>query len=573
MRAAARADRRLGPRSTKGERVKRVSALGEHPIGEVMTEPPLSTESTRPAQPASDTLFGSLQRSHQGVPPGRRALAGIRNAALWVELTYDQLLSDIATVSANLAALGLGKGDVLCVQLPNWTEAVIYTYAASRLGAVVCPITTIYRQRELAFILERTHCKVVVIPSVYRGFDYAQMVRDIADGLPDLDCIICVGDTDVEGVLSSEELLQAVPGNSIAPAAVAIDDMAVLAFTSGTTGESKGVMHSHASMHAAIDDFVGHAGFGSGLTSLVMSPFGHLTGFTWGILMPLRGRGDVVLLETWDPQRALDLISEYSVTFTMGATPFLSDLLDAARLHSADEFPDVFVCGGAPIPPNLVEQAVNQHDCRVVAVWGMSEYPVGTATTVGDNPALASTSDGRPAGAAEVVIVDVGGEPVEIGEEGDLLIRGPGRFRGYYKRPDLDTDSLTADGYLRTGDRARLLDDCGNIRICGRTKDIIIRGGENIPVVEIENVLLMHPSIREVALIPVPHDRLGETACACVVLQPTAGSPPTVSELGRFLGGHGVAKQFFPESIRVMDGLPRTPSGKVQKFALRDRLA
>jgi hypothetical protein len=162
---------------------------------------------------------------------------------------------------------------------------------------------------------------------------------------------------------------------------------------------------------------------------------------------------------------------------------------------------------------------------------------------------------------------------VHVGEEGDLLIRGPGRFLGYYKRPDIDAESITEDGYLRTGDCARLLDEAGHIRISGRTKDIIIRGGENIPVVEIENILLTHPAIREVALVPVPHDRLGETACACLVLNTAADQDPTVQELGEFLGRYGVAKQFYPESLRVMEALPRTPSGKIQKFTLRAQMS
>ena len=488
-----------------------------------------------------------------------------------MELTYDELLSDILAVSTRLSALGLGKGDVLCLLLPNWTEAVIYTYAASRLGAVICPITTIYRQRELTFILKRTECKVILVPSVYRGFDYAAMVRELADGLPDLHNVICVGDSQTKGLLPSKDLLQATSDHPTLPPPAAVDDVAVLAFTSGTTGEPKGVMHSHASLHAMIDDFVAHSRFGNGLTSLVVSPFGHLSGFMWGVLMPLRGSGDVVMLETWDPERALDLIARYSVDIAMGATPFLSDLLDAAREQSEAEFPNVFICAGAPIPPILIERAVQAHDSRVVSGWGMSEYPIGTATAVGDDPALASTSDGRPCGRADVVIVDSNCAPVRIGDEGDVIIRGPGLFKGYYKRPDLDADSLTPDGYLKTGDRARLLDDRGHIRICGRTKDIIIRGGENIPVVEIENILHTHPAIKEIALVPLPHDRLGETACACVVLKPTS-SNLTVEEVRRFLGEHGVAKQFFPEAVRLMPHLPRTPSGKIQKFALRDQV-
>lgn len=537
-----------------------------------MTEHAVAREPVGMAPPgASDTLLGALEHARSRVEASRRALAGLRNGDEWVELSYDELMADIVTVSNHLASLGLRRGDVLCLLLPNWTEAVIYTYAASRLGAVVCPITTIYRQRELSFILQRTACQIVVVPSVYRGFDYAEMVRELADGLPDLRHIICVGETSVRDVLSSQDVLRSTAAPA-EPVATTVDDIAVLAFTSGTTGESKGVMHSHASMHAAIDDFVGHAGYGSGLTSLVMSPFGHLTGFTWGVLMPLRGAGDVVLLETWNADAALDLVARYSVTFTMGATPFLSDILDAADERKGAPFPDVFVCAGAPIPPSLIDRAVHSHDCRVVSGWGMSEYPIGTSTSVDDDPGLASSSDGRPAGRADVVIVGPGGQPVEVGQEGDLLIRGPGLFRGYYKRPDLDAEALTPEGYLRTGDRARLLDGRGHIRICGRTKDIIIRGGENIPVVEIENILLTHPAIREIALVPLPHERLGESACACIVPSGAGAGDPTVQDLAEILAAHGVAKQFYPEAVRILSEFPRTPSGKIQKFLLREQV-
>ena len=518
---------------------------------------------------ATDTLYGSLVRACSVAHPDQRALAGLRNGHEWVELTNAELLDAITTASQHLAALGVGPGAVVCLQLPNWTEAVIYTYAVSRLGAVVCPVTTIYRQRELTHILELTDCHVLVVPSTYRKFDYAGMGSVLQAELPGLRHVICVGDTEAEGLVSSNELL--VPLDTTPPAIVLpdLDALAVLAFTSGTSGESKGVMHSHRSMHAGIDDFVSHAGFPRGLTSLVMSPFGHLTGFIWGILMPLRGSGDVVLLETWDAEKALDLMQRYAVSFTMGATPFLTDLLEAAQTRREVSFPEVFVCAGAPIPPTLIEHALSRHESRVVSGWGMSEYPIGTSTAVTDDPALASGSDGRPAGRAEVAIVDEHLTPVPVGHEGDLIIRGPGLFRGYYKRPTLDADAFTANGYLRTGDRARLLDGAGHIRISGRTKDIIIRGGENIPVVEIENILITHPAVKQIAIVPVPHDRLGETACACVVLA-AEKAPITVEEMGDFLRERGVATQFFPEAVRIMDELPRTPSGKIQKFVLRE---
>jgi cyclohexanecarboxylate-CoA ligase len=518
---------------------------------------------------ASGTIFGSLAQS-AGQMTSSRALVGLRNADEWVELSYDEVLTDAVAASARLAALGVRRGDVVCILLPNWTEAAIYTYAAARLGAVVCPITTIYRQRELRFILERTECKVLIIPSVYRGFDYAAMVDGIREELAQLRHIICVGESSVANVISSRTLLGEEAGEDEIPAAVDEPDaLAVLAFTSGTTGEPKGVMHSHASMQAAMDGFVDHAGFGPGRTSLVMSPFGHLTGFTWGVLMPIRSMGTIVMLDLWDAKRALELTTDYSVELTVGATPFLSDMLDAAEGPSSS-LPEVFVCAGAPIPPVLVEEALRRHSSRVLSAWGMSEYPIGTSTSIDDSSDQAIKSDGRPCGKAEILVVDAHGTPVPVGEEGDLLIRGPGLFKGYYKRPDLDADHITADGFLKTGDRARLLDDESFIRISGRTKDIIIRGGENIPVLEIENLILTHPGIKEVALVPIPHERLGETACACVVIKP-GHQAPTVAELGEFLDAHGVAKQFFPEAVEALPELPRTASGKIQKYVLRDR--
>ncbi|KQS64265.1 AMP-binding protein [Modestobacter sp. Leaf380] len=516
---------------------------------------------------SADTLFGGLTSGLQSRGLDRRALAGRREGVDWVELTGAQLLAEVAAVSTRLAELGLRAGDVLCLQLPNGLEAVVYTYAAARIGAVVCPLTTIYRRRELGHVLRRTRCTILVVPSRHRRFDHAGLAATLLGEVSTLQHVICVGETAHAGLLGSAVLREPLSGAPTPVTPTGLDDPAVLAFTSGTTGEPKGVMHSAASMHAAVDGFVGHAGFGEGLRSLVVSPFGHLTGFTWGIVMPLRGGGEVVLQESWDAEEALDLTARYDVSFSMGATPFLTDLLAAAGRPGA-RLPAVFVCAGAPIPPVLVERAVARHGCRVVAGWGMSEYPIGTSTAVGDDPSLAGTSDGRPAGPAQVRVVDEHGDPVAVGAEGDLQIRGPGLTIGYYERPDLDAAARTVDGFLMTGDRAKVVDARGHIRISGRTKDIIIRGGENIPVVDVENVLLTHPAVREVALVPVPHERLGETACACLVLVPGTAAP-TVAELGAFLAGEGVAVQFWPESLRVLDELPRTPSGKIQKFALR----
>lgn len=509
-----------------------------------------------------ETIVESFASVARGPRSGTPALAGLRDAETWVEYTYAELLDEVERASGALAGLGLGAGDVLCLVLPNWTEAVVYGYAALRLGIVICPVTTIYRERELGFIIERTAAKAIVLPGTYRRYDYAALGGRLRDAHDSLEHVVVVGGEARKGLVSSASLLA---GAATAPAAApAPDDLAILAFTSGTTGEPKGVMHSHASIHAAIDGLADHAALGRPLRSLVISPFGHLTGLTWGVAMTLRYGGSIVLLETWDPAAAVELIERYDIEITVGATAFLSDLLHLPE----PRLPGIFVCAGAPIPPIYVERAADIGS-RVIAAWGMSEYPIGSAVGAGDDPSLSATSDGRASGPAELRIVDEEGRPVGVGDEGDLEIRGPGLFIGYYKRPDLDDSSRTPDGFLRTGDRARLVDERGFIRISGRTKDIIIRGGENIPVVEIENLLLEHPAISEIALVPVPDDRLGERACACIV--PTDGAGElTLADLSEFLSEQGAARQFVPEYLALVRELPRTPSGKIQKFALRE---
>ncbi|MDP6495463.1 MAG: AMP-binding protein [Dehalococcoidia bacterium] len=299
------------------------------------------------------------------------------------------------------------------------------------------------------------------------------------------------------------------------------------------------------------------------------SPFARAPGFNRAknvILVYLQGGPSH--LDLWDPKTALRLISQEGVTWTMGATPFL---LDLTRTQAIEQYNisslRYFVSGGATIPSALVEEAHQRLPCRVISVWGMTENGAATFVRPGDPPGMASVSDGVPVPGMEVRVVDpLSRAPAPFGEEGLLLVRGPQQFVGYFKRPNLWEASHDARGWFDTGDLARM-EQSGYIRITGRVKDIIIRGGENIPVVEVEEILFRHPKVREIALVAMPDPRLGERTCACVVLKPD--ETLSLEEMQVWFRQAQTAKQYWPESLELFEELPKTPSGKVQKFLLR----
>ncbi|HVW31079.1 MAG TPA: AMP-binding protein, partial [Acidimicrobiia bacterium] len=304
---------------------------------------------------------------------------------------------------------------------------------------------------------------------------------------------------------------------------------------------------------------------------LMSSPLAHNTGFMYGMSMPLMTGMTTVLQDIWDPGCALELIEAEGVTVTMGSTTFLLDLCDAARTHPADTSTlRLFICGGAPIPPSAAKLARDVLGAALVSCWGMTENGIATATRPGDPDDKIAGTDGAPMPWVEVKVVDEQGAEQPPGVAGRLFVRGPNGHVAYLGRPDLYEASFV-DGWFDTGDLARI-DADGYVRITGRAKDVIIRGGENIPALEVEGALIEHPSVREVAVVGVPDARFGECACAVVVPADPA-APPTLDLLREHLTRIGMTKVFWPERLEVRGELPRTASGKVQKFVLRDELA
>jgi len=301
---------------------------------------------------------------------------------------------------------------------------------------------------------------------------------------------------------------------------------------------------------------------------LMASPMAHQTGFMYGLLMPIMLRASVVLQDTWEPKQAIALVRQEGATFTMASTPFLSDLARTVA-ETGDAVPTLrtFLCAGAPIPGPLVEQARAALGTKVVSAWGMTENGAVTLTQPDDDDERSFSTDGCPLPGVEVKVVDADGNSLPAGEAGRLLLRSCSNFGGYLRRPHLN--GTDAGDWFDTGDLARI-DGRGYIRITGRSKDVIIRGGENIPVVEIESLLYRHPAIAMAAIVAYPDERLGERACAVVV--PKAGQSMELADIQAFLKAQKVALQYIPERLVVRDAIPTTPSGKIQKFKLREML-
>lgn len=496
--------------------------------------------------------------------PGRIAVVGYEGASnRRTVLTYSELEQTADRIAANLLRLGVKPGEVVSYQLPNWWQFVVLHLALLRIGAVTNPVMPIFRDREMKFMLTLAETRVLIVPRQFRDFDHAAMADRLKVKVPTLEHIVVIGsgdDRDFEAALNA-------PGKRIeAATAASADNVVQLLYTSGTTGEPKGVMHTSNTLLNSVRYFEDRVHLTASDVVLMASPMAHQTGFLVGLLLPLYLGGRVVLQDIWNPAKAADIIETERVTMTMASTPFLADLTaEAERRPGAMRSLRTFVSAGAPIPRVLVRQATQSLGAHIVSGWGMTENGLVTTTKLDDPPEKVFETDGCPSQGMEVRIVNGEGKVLAHDEEGRLQARGPGTFVGYLKRPQLY--AVDQDGWFETGDLARK-DKDGYIRITGRTKDIVIRGGENVPVIEIEQLMYRHPAVQEVAIVGVPDERLGERACACVVLR--EGASLALPDLSGYMAENNVAKNYWPERIEVFDALPKTPSGKVQKFKLRE---
>ena len=505
--------------------------------------------------------------------PDKLALTAVQaESGTTTRFTYRELAAMADRVAVGLSKLGVVKNDIVACQLPNWWQFTVVYLACSRIGAVMNPLMHIFRERELSFMLQHGEAKLLIVPKLFRGFDYEQMVTALKPSLPHLQHIVVVNGTDA----NSFEALLSGPAWENEPDAREIltrhrpgpDNVTQVIYTSGTTGEPKGVMHTANTVMANIVPYAQRLQLDAEDVVLMASPMAHQTGFMYGLIMPILLKASAVILDIWEPLKAIDLIRAERCSFTMASTPFLTDLAKNVA-ESGKTVPTLktFLCAGAPIPGPLVEQARAVLGTKIVSAWGMTENGAVTLIQLDDADERAFTTDGCPLPGVELKVVDFDGASLPAGQAGKLLVRSVSNFGGYLKRPHLN--GTDADGWFDTGDLARL-DEQGYVRITGRSKDVIIRGGENIPVVEIEALLYRHPAIALAAVVAYPDERLGERACAVVV--PKAGQTIDLPSIVDFMKAQKVAMQYIPERLIVRDAMPSTPSGKIQKFKLREML-
>ncbi|TNC29458.1 AMP-binding protein [Amycolatopsis alkalitolerans] len=504
--------------------------------------------------------------------PDRVALIGHRAGEPTAHLTYREFDGEANRVASALAAIGVGAGDVVALMLPNWIEYCALVFGINEIGAVYTGIPVSYGERQMIAILRRAKAKALVIPRRWRSTDHLALARRLREEIPSLEHIVVIGD-DGAALGPGEHAWTSfvdVPTRSFDPRDSG--ELCYLGFTSGTTGEPKGAMHTHDTLLypvQALADHVGPTVFGDPMRQLVASPVGHHTGYVWGILFTVYLAGTGVYVDRWEPNWGVRVIRDEGVTAFFGAPTFLQDMMRTPLADDPDCPLECLVIAGSSVPRTLPAKAGEALGAYIAPAWGMTECSIMSCCTPAE-PAQIQGTDGSIFAGSQVRVVDASGADVPVGVTGHLLMRGPGVVLGYYDRPDATDESFLPGLWLKTGDTASI-DEHGWLSLRGRSKDIIIRGGENIPVTDVETLLFDHPAVINAALVGYPDERLGERACAVLVTR--AGSTLDLPALCDYLLARGLSKHYLPERLVLLDELPTTQSGKIQKFKLRGLVA
>lgn len=482
------------------------------------------------------------------------------------QFTYGDLRRRADRMAVGLTRLGVRAGDVVSWQLPNWFEGAALAVALDRLGAVSNPIITIYREREIAFVCRQAGSKVLVVPGEVRGVDHRQIAAAVRAAAPDLEHVLTVRAAPAAGQRALESLEDDPPA-PLPPSPLGPHDVSMIFYTSGTTADPKGVLHTSSTLGAIVNYHAALFPPRPDDRSLLQFPLTHIGGLVMFVLVPVRWGASTVWMEGFDPALAIDLIERHAVT-SAGGPPAILQGMFAAPNYAPEKLRTVRVSGSgaADVSPELMRELQEKFDCFAYRSYGMTECPMFTCGRQGDPLDKLHGTDGRPVPGAVARLVDEQGRPVPPGVEGEIEAYGPQTCVGYLD-PALN-DAFTADGFFRSGDLA-IADAEGFIRITGRRKDIIIRKGENLSAKGIEDDLASHPSVAEVAVIGVPDPRSGERVCACVVVKP--GAALSLDDVRTFMQGRGVMMQKIPEQLEVLAELPRNATGKVRKDQLRAR--
>lgn len=491
-----------------------------------------------------------------------------------------QLWREAGQLATELAERGVGAREVVLVFMPNRVEWQVAMLAALRLGAVPANLPIRSDEDTLRHAVELCGSRALLTVERYGRIETGELAVAVAGSGSVRPAVAVAGDDGTRrwprpGSGPGPGGDGKIRGRDAAPAHP-VEGLDHLMFTSSTTGLPKAVMHTADTLAALNVTFAERFGLGPDTPLFMPSPLGHSVGAIHGARLALHTGAPLVLQDRWDPARALEAVATHGCRFTAAATPFLKDLVDAPwpAAGAAARGPKLaplswFLCGGAQVPPSLMEQAGAEFpNTRVTVLWGMTEGGLTTCTAESPREKVLTTA-GVALPGLELRTLGASGEETAPGAEGELAMRGPGVFVGYYGQASLYESLLTADGFFRTGDLARI-DGDGYLRITGRVKDLIIRGGVNISPVPVEDALAACPDVRAVAVVGYPDERLGERICA--VVETAGGEPAELGALTGFLRDRGLPKPLWPELVRTVGELPRTAAGKIRKIELRDRI-
>ena len=474
-------------------------------------------------------------------------------------LTRAELVGASLRLGGGLLARGLVPGDAVAFQLPNWWEACVINLAAALFGFRVVPLLTIYRESELRTMLPACGVRAIFVPKSFKGYDYPALVARVGHGPMEV--------FTVRGDASSPDDLEALNRHAATePRLPPADDVKLVLFTSGSTGHPKGVMHSHATIEMMARSVADFWSIRADDIFLVPSPIGHIGGSIYAFDFPWVADCVAMLTDSWDPSTTAKLIDDCGITFMAGATPFLEGLIAAASAAGTGLMSlRRFICGGASVPPELVRRGLGQFPNAVVSrAYGSTEIPLACpGIRTREEAWRRADTDGQIA--SEVLILSDDGQPVADGLSGEIAIRAPQMLVGYLDPAD-EQGAFLPDGHFMMGDLGRIVDG-GFIEITGRKKDIIIRKGENISPLEIENALMRHDDVRQASVVGVPDQERGEMVVAFVI--PVAGRSFDFAAMTAQLDRFGMARQKFPERLYVVSELPLNTVGKVQKNELR----
>ncbi|HAY0260299.1 TPA: medium-chain fatty-acid--CoA ligase [Escherichia coli] len=481
--------------------------------------------------------------------------------------TYSALDHAASCLANWMLAKGIESGDRIAFQLPGWCEFTVIYLACLKIGAVSVPLLPSWREAELVWVLNKCQAKMFFAPTLFKQTRPVDLILPLQNQLPQLQQI--VGVDKLAPATSSLSLSQIIADNTSLTTAITThgDELAAVLFTSGTEGLPKGVMLTHNNILASERAYCARLNLTWQDVFMMPAPLGHATGFLHGVTAPFLIGARSVLLDIFTPDACLALLEQQRCTCMLGATPFVYDLLNVLEKQPADlSALRFFLCGGTTIPKKVAREC-QQRGIKLLSVYGSTESSPHAVVNLDDPLSRFMHTDGYAAAGVEIKVVDDARKTLPPGCEGEEASRGPNVFMGYFDEPELTARALDEEGWYYSGDLCRM-DEAGYIKITGRKKNIIVRGGENISSREVEDILLQHPKIHDACVVAMSDERLGERSCAYVVLKAPHHSL-SLEEVVAFFSRKRVAKYKYPEHIVVIEKLPRTTSGKIQKFLLR----